>query len=204
MGEISQPFSIKLKTMTKKVFKLDFDLEKLVDSMLASAYESVQYKIQQAISNAKDSKLYGYIPTGAYTLVPIIQNILENNPDLSKIKFMDIGCGYPIIPKIMQILNCKEAKGLEIQDIYVNLDRSNTLIKGDILKYNFKEYDILYAYNPIRDQNLMDKGLERIVKTMKPGATFYFANAGHPKTEVFKLFKGYGSYWKYIKPKKLN
>lgn len=131
---------------------------------------------------------FPYIPIDSQRIGWIIEDIMSNNLSLEDKNFMDIGCGVPIIPKIFDILGCKKSKGLEYQKDYIDKYGDGFLIQGDLLTFNFEEYDYLYSYNPICDNKVMSEGLTNIMKTMKPGATFYFVQACGVKPEVMKNF----------------
>ncbi len=155
------------------------NIKKLVKFAFKDVKDSLQFKIHYQIEKklTKKQPYFGYIPSYEDVIVAMIDDINKSNISLEKSSFIDIGCGLPIIPKIFDILGCKEYKGLEYNDIYMLLDNDNYLIKGDLLTYDFSKFDILYSYNPIKDGELMAKGIKNIIKTMKPGATFYFEQA---------------------------
>ncbi len=131
---------------------------------------------------------YPYIPTYTARLELILKKIIADNKNLSKKSFIDIGCGFPAIPIIMDILGCKQNKGLEYSELYIQLlanQYKKYMIQGDLLTYDFKDFDILYSYNPIEDPELMIEGIKNITKTMKKGAIFYF-NCVSGNTNILK------------------
>lgn len=125
---------------------------------------------------------YPYIPMYSGRLVQMIQLHKALGLKFTGKSFMDVGCGVPVIPTIFSRLGCK-AFGLEYNKAY--LKAYPELIEGDLLKYDFSAHDILYSYNPLSDPNLMVKGLDNIIATMKKGAIFYFFPAG-PSEEKLK------------------
>lgn len=176
------------------------NLKKLITHLYKDCHESIQARIAYKLT--RNSNYYGYIPSYDRHLYNLFEDITKNVRSISKKKFIDIGCGFPLIPKIADILGFNDCKGLEFEDLYVKLDESGILIHGDLLNYDFKDYDVLYSYNPIRDIKLMNDGLRNIINTMKPGAIFYFADAGHIDDDIKLLFIRCYSLWKYQKPLK--
>lgn len=181
---------------------MEINLPLLINEIHNNVYDSIPYKLKNIHRDPKDKNYY-YIPSDCFDITELFKDICKNNKDLSKLSFMDIGAGLNTIPKIAKILGFKESKGLEIDPLYVKLDYNNFLIQGDILKYDFKDYDILYAYNPIKDHGTMLKGLKNIVKTMKPGATLYFNSASSQVDDYFfntLSLKRNHKFWIYTKP----
>jgi len=154
------------------------NIKSLCELALENAKDTLQYRIGNLIrndDNGRHTENYPYIPVNSYVLAPIIEDLIKSKIKFDKKSFIDIGCGIPIIPKIFEILGCKEVKGLEYDNLYIRMENPKKyLIKGDLLTYDFKKFDILYAYNPIYNNTLMNRGLTNIMNTMKEGATFYF------------------------------
>jgi len=176
----------------------------LINEVFKNVYDSIPYKLKN-LHRDKNDKNYYYIPSSCSVVNSLFDHIIKNTKDLSKLSFMDIGAGLSIIPKIAKIIGFNESKGLEIDPLYIRLDYEKYLIEGDILKYNFKDYDILYAFNPIQDHNSMLIGLKNIIKTMKPGATLYFNSASEDVDRYFSntlLLERNNAFWIYTKPLK--
>lgn len=163
------------------------NIELLCKEMLKKSYDTLQYKVGQLIKNETN---YPYIPVDEYRLSIIIKDLIKSKIDFKNKSFIDIGCGVPIIPKIFKILGCKESSGLEFEELYCRMDHEKYLIHGDLTTFNFKDYDILYSFNPIRNSELMEKGLNNIMTTMKEGSVLYFIQAGNiSKTTLNKFTK---------------
>jgi hypothetical protein len=146
---------------------------------------------------------FPYIPICSYNLEYIVNDVLKSKKKLNKLSFIDIGAGTNTIPQLFKILGFGKVAGLEFDPVYVALDNQKLLLEGDLLTYNFKDYDILYSYNPIIDSNLMIKGITNIITTMKKGAILYFVPC---HSEIIKYFNNLGvyiakegHYLKYIK-----
>jgi len=135
-----------------------------------------RFKINDKLKD-ENKDYFPYIPISPDRVALIIEDLKNSNFQFEDKSFMDIGCGIPIIPKIFEALGCRTSKGLEYQQEYVDADKENYLIQGDLLTYNFGNPDLLYSYNPIRDTKLMSQGLENIMDTMKSGAILYFIQA---------------------------
>ena len=169
--------------------------------------------------NYGDKDRWYYIPSHNYQIENLITDIFKNNK-LEKKRFIDIGCGYPAIGKMLQIMGYdpKNIFGLEYNQNIIDVIKNshsiiplngndrrieNNIINGDLMNHNFKTYDILYSYNPLKRGDDMLEGINNIIKTMKKGAIFYFSNASISHIELEKLgfnrFATEPSLYKYIK-----
>lgn len=139
--------------------------------------------------HVSDTKYWNYIPSHFKEIEVVLQDIICND---YKGSVIDVGCGSPVIPTLFKILGYK-SYGLEYNELYKLAYNSlgekvlDDYIIGDLLTHDFKEYDILYSYNPIRDKLLMLEGIKNIIKTMKPGAVFYFKEASVEYSDLRKL-----------------
>ncbi len=120
---------------------------------------------------------FKYIPTYHRTVARIIEHLKDREVDFKLKSFIDIGCGVPAIPRIFKKLGCHTSKGLEYYQGYIAAYPE--LIHGDLLSYNFGEYDILYSYSPIKHQDIMREGLKNIINTMRKRAIFYYCDGIH-------------------------
>lgn len=196
---------------------LESPLTKLEESLIRAYIEKQRdqwqrfksfYLFNESHINRKGE--YCYISSYEGIIVEIISDILRTftHEELPKKSFVDIGAGRTTIPDLMSKLGFKEAHGLEKNPVYLAL--SPFLIAGDLLDYNFKKYDVLYAYHPIAKEETMIEGINNIVSTMKEGAIFYFCIANGTKlgNHLIKL----GAYpcnkntgiLKYVKPYKIS
>ena len=161
------------------------NIEKLIKFVFENVYCSIYYELGP--KNYVDD-YYHYIPSKSGMLLNVIKDIQKTTKKLNTKSFIDIGCGNPLIPKIFDILGVNVSKGLEFDPRYLKLDKKNYLIQGDLLTYDFKDYDILYSYNPIKNPKLMDQGLLNIMKTMKKDAILYYVQACLMNKEILKEF----------------
>lgn len=115
---------------------------------------------------------------GSYTYIPVydraLKEIIEHVGNLEGKIVCDAGAGSTAIANLFLILGAKDAKALEINDVYQRHMDLKRLVKGNILTHDFSEYDIIYTFRPLSDKVLMVKGLKNIIKTMKKGARLYF------------------------------
>lgn len=131
-------------------------------------------------------------------------------------KFIDIGSGFPIVPNIMHLIAGYNSIGLEYNQLVIDtIDTHRKMspfhyggiylapvFQGNLLEYDFKDYDVLYAYSPIRDHTMMLDGIDNIIKTMKQGAVFYFQSTMRMNSDELKnrgLMHLKGPMFKYIK-----
>lgn len=171
----------------------------------------------------KNPDYYKYIPmTNDFMLTEMISDIYERitqTPDSSeKIRFVDAGCGYPLIPHIVNLICGIKSEGIEINKTLVEyfkisqsmptslsadkINRSVELKEGNILTHDFREYDYIYSYSPIFNSDLMFDAVLNIRSTMKNGAVLYFTgvNSGILDTLKWDLYGGLsGPYFKFVK-----
>lgn len=138
---------------------------------------------------------YNYIPTQTNRIKQLITDYILPIPNKKELKFLDAGAGTVIIPRIVKAIGFKEAKGLEYNTFLVKKSH-NELIEGDILSYDFSEWDVIYSYNPLADRELMVQGLLNIMGTMSKGSTFIFY-AASSAMEDGRITKKYGKRLKY-------
>lgn len=127
--------------------------------------------------NNHESGRYPYIPTNPRILSKLILSEIVPIKQKDKKSFLDAGAGSCLIPELMSLFGFKESSGLEFSDFYVKLDQSKRLFQGDILTYNFSNWDVIYSYNPMCDHEMMKRGIDNIITTMKKGAILYFFTA---------------------------
>lgn len=179
------------------------DYKLLCEKLFVSAYQSSAYKLNHKLREP-NSKEYYYIPSGNYTIVTVLEDLKKSKVNLADKSFIDIGAGTSTIPLIFKIAGCKTSVGLEFDKIFVKLDEDELLFEGNLLRHDFKSYDILYSYNPIKDEELMIEGLKNIINTMKKGAILYFNAASYKVirylNNIVKAEKiEFTSIFKYIK-----
>lgn len=114
-------------------------------------------------------KAYPYIPSGFGDILSVLSIIDHLYPKKLAIKVADLGAGTGgFITCLSKIDTRIYPTGFELNPIE-NIQFCN-IIKQDILTIGGKklaEFDILYAYNPFTDDNLMFKALKHWM-TVKP------------------------------------
>lgn len=143
-----------------------------------------------------DGRHYGFIPTGGLYHLYIFRRLykvleakkLKNKRKTwlerkEKPRFLDAGCG------IGNMLLLAEACGFRVSGIeldkkthkiaekLLHRDRRfydggrDKVFHGDILKFNkYKQYDVIYFYQPMSNGPLMSRFVWKLVKEMKVGA----------------------------------
>jgi hypothetical protein len=181
-----------------------FDYECFVAMAFQNHTENLVFKLGRELDLGRKEGYYCYIPTHINVIEDLLKFEISKLENINKLSFLDAGAGTSIIPKIMKSMGFKKSKGLEYQELFVKLD-PEWLFKKDILKYNFKDWDVIYSYNPIQNNELMCKGIDNIINTMKPGAIFYFCSASYQISNKLNLLGSkeltrVNNVFKYIKP----
>ena len=116
---------------------------------------------------------------------------IKNHGDMKEKSFLDIGCGVPMIPQVMKDLGCKTAAGVEYNKILAEESKTYypeiEIHHANMLTFSeYDKYDILYAYNPLSNSEMMAQALCYIIENMNIGATFYFSNFGINPEKLIK------------------
>ncbi len=133
-------------------------------------------------SNSRVTKKhYGYIPASAHTtvdtLIRVNDYIMSKKGDDSfrSVKFLDIGCGIGNVMLIAQYMSWV-ASGIDRRKRSLATGKKllggvGEFIYGDILKFRrYRHYDVLYYYQPMHGDGLMQKLVDKLAKDMKEGA----------------------------------
>jgi hypothetical protein len=171
-------------------------------TLLDISREGLAYKLGRKLALGSDKSYWNYIPSYENAIEDLLEQEIQKLKEINTLSFLDVGAGTSTIPTIMSIMGFAKSMGLEYQDLYVNLE-PDWLFQGDLLDYDFKEWDVLYSYNPIQNEALMIKGIDNIIATMKSGAIFYFLPSSGAGQYLKKLggrnLKG-SAIIKYVKP----
>lgn len=147
------------------------DLNNLLGSFMPFDTEKESFWTGQS----KNEKYYGYYfnQYGLASIYSNLQYLKITQFNRKPASFIDLGCGIPRIPLIAKLFGF-QACGLEFDkdtyDAVKNNDFRIPVIKGDMINFNCRDYDVIYFYVPIIDEGLMRKAFNNIVKTMKKGA----------------------------------
>ena len=179
---------------------------------IAEAYTIILRNITDKLRDKDDSSQndgrFIFIHNGSQTrLLDIFRSVSKNFGRNDKIKFVDAGAGVGNVLKLAYIgfrnNHNLSIKGIEIDkrlEEYQKLLGTNRNIKwGDILKEDYKDYNVIYFYRPFSDSKLQRKFEKRVGETAKVGSyiipfdcgDYYFANP--------KYFKREEGYFKKIK-----
>lgn len=151
---------------------------------LANKYESVvrgsvdNFYMDEIYRANNDNAGWPFIPANMRDFI----RILDDFGDAKGKSFLDIGSGpgtKVLTAKLYS--NFKHAAGLELNKNYCNNRTAFdiNIINKDLFTFkDYCKYDCLYSFMPIRNPDVMDNALERIVKQMKKEAVLYFIPAG--------------------------
>ena len=167
-------------------------LNSLIDVMFHNdPYRKITntFKPESIHNDNGNGDFYYYIPSYNEYIKTVLLDLLKDSKLSTYTHFIDIGAGTPLIMDIFRQalpkpIYYKKFTALELSDIYCEV--FPPLTKGNLLTYNFKEYDVLYSYNPIRNSDLMIEGLKNIISTMKEGAILYFVEADYKVRDYFE------------------
>lgn len=137
---------------------------------------------------------YSYIPLDYGTFLNQLNKAAkELGLDFQGAKFVDAGCGIGTKVAMAGMLGL-DAYGVELNPDYVRVAQrmvgygSDHVIEGDAIKHNYKPYDIIYFYRPMRDERMQSQLEQRIVRTAQSGAII-LANGKNSHREPWRSGK---------------
>lgn len=160
----------------------------------------------------KNCDCWEYIPMRPISFLTLIAKawkFLPSNKHL--VKFVEAGCGLginftllnkwyekKILDNGKDFLGSLETDGVEFNRKLIPFaKRKNpygTIYRGDVRKFDFSSYDMIYFYRPIRDESEHIDWCDYLLKTAKKDAIIISADFGWPdygKQSNFKvLFDG--------------
>lgn len=123
-----------------------------------------------------DSDMHMPIPLSSVNFYSYLYKINKLFPLAGK-KFIDIGTGIGCKTLIASELFEMKATGLEYSPIIIEHSIPNILmLRGDGRKFNYKEYDLIYMYEPMIGPKNMMEMLTNIVNTMHSNALLLYIN----------------------------
>lgn len=159
-------------------------------------YPNLPANERVVITEQRDERYKDYFP---YITLQASEFIHKIVPLLrAKKHFVDIGCGGGDKLALMHFLGPKTAKltGIEFDPITATAARKlcpfANIINDDALARTYEEYDLLYAYVPIRNPVLWVHLQNRVAETMKRGAAFVVFGATPNDDLKFKYSAGSG------------
>lgn len=163
------------------------------DLSVLNMYWDIERRLGETLATGRRDKFSGIVrDDGSYIMVPFHpvtfatvldkagQLLVEKRkyPDHRK-RFVDVGAGAGFKVFMAEKMGF-QATGIEFDEKYVDFGRnllgltgedwSGKLIHQDALKTNYKDFDIIYFYRPIRDEEGQAKLEERILSTMRDDA----------------------------------
>jgi SAM-dependent methyltransferase len=160
-------------------YKDEERLENLRDNKLKD--ESF-FSISSYRGNKLDSRTgrYPYISNNFRTIhhlgLGLKQIILkrEKKKNYKRLKFIDAGCGVGLVLIYLKNMNIDgiDYNGVEIDEENVNVAKHMCgygINQGDILEWDFSDYDVIYYYCPINNEKLEREFELRLEDTCKVG-----------------------------------
>lgn len=179
-------------------------MKKIIET-ISTLYDIISTEKRNFLDRKDESynpDYYPYIPINKNGIKELLELALEKYKKPSLIKFIDIGCGFPIIPLIFQKLGFN-SYGLEYnkfyrKDIWL---LGNNFIEDDLLKYDFQQFDLMYMYNPIQNAELMLEGLKNVLNTMKIGSVLFYTCTSSLCREYIEKELNLSKNYKFVKTK---
>lgn len=151
--------------------------------------KTIEKVMNRNSANPKENshKYYKYIPADGYIIMNIYKKVLERIKKRKKhfISVLDVGSGIGgailtmrTVERMMKINKVIRYSGLEIDPNLIpiadrllkeNWKESETIQCNALNFKNYKEYDIIYYYHPIEDEDLQKRLERKIEKDAKKG-----------------------------------
>jgi len=184
---------------------LHFLREKMFPDLLGASFHPLSTN-NQLLDMQKPNQQFPYIPSGLHYLLGCPPKFLEGK------KFIDIGCGIGDKVICAAILSNMVCYGIEY-DFYpvgigkhiinnlvpCDLQPKAILLHGDAFTHDFKEYDRIYTYRPLKEDSALYNFYKHIALCLQVG-TMWLECAPIPifrkvmEEEKFTGIKGYGGY----------
>lgn len=141
---------------------------------------------------------YNYIPLGLSQYFSVMRQAIDLLPAGEKIRMVDAGAGMGDKLTLFYYMFGVDAEltGIEYNTELVNRGRNSMehyhcrwkLIPGDITEVSYRQFNLVYAYNPMNDEAGMGAFFKRVLDTAKPGTVCAFVNVdtGSRAMEEFK------------------
>jgi SAM-dependent methyltransferase len=144
-----------------------------------------EFKLSNTIRNKTRNDAYPYIPLCPSHFISLIQKAM-NHIDKKPVRFVDAGCGIGDKIKLVEyFFSYVYASGIEYNRVLIEMAKAKydeynddriDIHTGDITKFDFSPYNLIYAYNPIQTFEGMLKFFENVIRTANPGTICAFAN----------------------------
>ena len=160
-------------------------------------YENVINNLEKLLANDSQEDIDAKRKAGQFEYIPFrvcdfitqitaARKMLKGPNYETNYKFIDVGCG--IGTKVLLAREYFDAYGIEITNKYVERARAlliaskssrwskpnvaelcAKIIEGDALEHDYREYDVVYFYWPIRHSETQVKLEQHIIRTIKKG-----------------------------------
>jgi hypothetical protein len=162
---------INIELSTQRLEHLIYDIIHL--------YKQSHYFFKLPRLKQTNDLFHEYIESNTYNIVSMFKHYFSKNKNIFEKTFIDIGCGFPLIPLVAHHLGFHSVYGIENNKLLCQFLANLRCIvyNENLLDTDYVNYDCLYSYSPIKDVSMMKMGIENIIKTMKKNAYFYFLPA---------------------------
>lgn len=173
-------------------------------SIAMYAYTDLEGTLGQRVSGIKDrvrkDGSFVMIPFDPVEFCRVLRRVQDDYLPYdfnNRRKFVDVGAGLGFKVRIAKEFGF-EADGIEFDKRYIEFARKyfgTNLIYKDALKANYKDYDVIYFYQPMCDGEKQEQLEDRIISTMKddaiviPMSNHTFWRDGHNRDKVRCLDK---------------
>ncbi len=120
---------------------------------------------------------------------------LANSYNYNDCSFVDAGCGPGFTLELAKMIGFEKQVGVELNPVHAEYGRKNgyTIHNEDILKFDFREFDVVYSYVPIRPFELFT---DRVLKEAKVGTIFIFCGGFEfPQKGKYEVLYESPGYW---------
>lgn len=153
-----------------------------IDEIKIRLFEGLLGDLQERFGNHNRpiKGRFGFIPIDTDEFVKqldfVINRIFNKKIEINgeKLRFLDAGCGVGVTVCIARKMGLN-ARGIEINPKLIELssyvfNKKECITEGDIIKFtNYHNYDIIYYYCPLADNNLEIKFEKKVEKELKIG-----------------------------------
>lgn len=157
---------------------------------------SIDSNIKDKIVPVGMGKQFSYIPSGVDGFIEILE---ENNRFKEGKRFIDVGCGIGDKVLLSRYLTEMESYGIEYdtytygiakeQARFNQYDHRIVYFNGNAIDFDYGRYDRIFTYQPIRDDEGLQKLYRRIINTMPDNAIWAEYSYGRVQYLLEKEFK---------------
>ena len=150
----------------------------IIDSVIPESICSDDIENRQLI---KDVPNWNYIPSEIDDIEHLLKDLSKERR--TKLSFLDIGCGMPLIPSIvsnMPCINRNKCRGIEYNKKlheYIETTfwgRLFPVFFANAFEYdNYSDYDILFTNMPVKGESEMSELITYILNNIRKDAIFY-------------------------------